>query len=70
MRYRRPLAGSAVGSLSVVSLYLPSGSSSPERQAVKFDFMSRLTEPLRAMQASGRQYILCGDWNIAHQKID
>ncbi|MBS1225785.1 MAG: exodeoxyribonuclease Xth [Proteobacteria bacterium] len=58
------------GSLSVVSLYLPSGSSSPERQAVKFDFMSRLTEPLRAMQASGRQYILCGDWNIAHQKID
>jgi exodeoxyribonuclease-3 len=58
------------GNLSVVSLYLPSGSSSPERQAVKFDFMSRLTEPLRAMQASGRQHILCGDWNIAHQKID
>lgn len=58
------------GTLSVVSLYLPSGASSPDRQAVKFDFMARLGEPLRAMQASGRHYILCGDWNIAHQKID
>lgn len=58
------------GNLSVVSLYLPSGSSSPERQAVKFDFMARLAEPLRAMRASGRDYILCGDWNIAHKEID
>jgi exodeoxyribonuclease-3 len=58
------------GHLSVASVYLPSGSSSPERQTVKFDFMARLAEPLRAMQASGRNYILCGDWNIAHQKID
>jgi exonuclease III len=31
--------------------------------------MARLAEPLRAMQASGRDYILCGDWNIAHQKL-
>ena len=54
----------------MVSLYLPSGSSSPERQVVKFDFMARLAEPLRAMQTSGRHFILCGDWNIAHQKID
>ncbi len=58
------------GNLSVVSLYLPSGSSSPERQAVKFDFLARLTEPLRAMRASGRDYLLCGDWNIAHKEID
>ncbi|MDG4552042.1 MAG: exodeoxyribonuclease III [Candidatus Contendobacter sp.] len=58
------------GQISVVSLYLPSGSSSPERQTVKFDFMARLAEPLRAMRASGRDFILCGDWNIAHRKID
>lgn len=58
------------GSLSVVSLYLPSGSAKPERQLVKFDFMARLAEPLRAMHASGRDVILCGDWNIAHQEID
>lgn len=58
------------GNLSVVSLYLPSGSSSPERQAVKFDFMERLTAPLQALLTSGRDYILCGDWNIAHKEID
>ena len=58
------------GHLSVASVYLPSGSSSPERQTVKFDFMARLAEPLRSMQASGRDYLLCGDWNIAHKEID
>lgn len=59
-----------VGSLSVVSLYLPSGSSGPERQAVKFDFMARLTAFLQSCRESGRDYILCGDWNIAHKPID
>lgn len=58
------------GRLSVVSLYLPSGSASPERQAVKFDFLQRLIEPLRTLRASGRDVILCGDWNIAHKEID
>lgn len=58
------------GNLSVVSSYLPSGSSSPERQAVKFDFLARLIEPLQVMRASGREVILCGDWNIAHKEID
>ena len=58
------------GSLSVISLYLPSGSSSPERQAVKFDFMGRFLPVLEKLQQSQRNYILCGDWNIAHKAID
>jgi exodeoxyribonuclease-3 len=58
------------GPLSVVSLYLPSGSSSEERQAVKFDFMSRFLPYLRECAKSGRSYIFCGDWNIAHKPID
>ncbi len=58
------------GKLSVVSLYLPSGSSSPERQAVKFDFMERFLPFLQSCAASGRDYIFCGDWNIAHRPID
>ncbi len=56
--------------LSVISLYLPSGSSGDERQAVKFDFLERFTETLRALKNSGREIILCGDYNIAHQPID
>ena len=57
-------------SLSVISLYLPSGSSSPERQAVKFDFMARFMPVLKKLHRSKRDYIICGDWNIAHKPID
>ncbi len=58
------------GKLSVVSLYLPSGSSGPERQAAKFAFMDRFKETLAAMRRKKREYIICGDWNIAHKNID
>ncbi len=58
------------GSLSVVSLYLPSGSSSEERQAVKFSFLDRFFPYLEQCAASGRHYVFCGDWNIAHKAID
>lgn len=58
------------GKLSVVSLYLQSGTSSEERQAVKFKAMEYLMPKLREMARDGREYIICGDWNIAHQKID
>jgi exodeoxyribonuclease-3 len=58
------------GRLSVVSLYLPSGSSSEARQQVKFDIMRRLTPRLRDMLADGRDWIICGDINIAHKNID
>jgi exodeoxyribonuclease-3 len=88
---------------SVVSLYLPSGSSGEERQAVKFSFMdaflphlrnmmasstasdggasrllpqtagfaSNVSQPhLKELRASGREVVICGDWNIAHKEID
>ena len=58
------------GKLSVISLYLPSGSSSEERQAIKFDFLGRFTPVLKKMRRQKREYIICGDWNIAHKKID
>ncbi|OGT64195.1 MAG: exodeoxyribonuclease III [Gammaproteobacteria bacterium RIFCSPHIGHO2_12_FULL_45_9] len=59
-----------LGGLSVVSLYLPSGTSGEHRQAVKFDFLDRYAERLAALAESQRQYIICGDWNIAHRPID
>jgi len=58
------------GQLSVVSVYLPSGSSSPERQQAKFRFMAEFERHLDRIRRQGRQYLLCGDWNIAHQQID
>jgi len=58
------------GKLSIVSLYLPSGSSSAERQQAKFDFLDRFRPVLRAMRRKHRETIICGDWNIAHKEID
>ncbi|GHD64397.1 exodeoxyribonuclease III [Jeongeupia chitinilytica] len=58
------------GNLSVISLYLPSGSSSEERQQVKFDFMAKFWPHLAQLAASGRDVVVLGDWNIAHNEID
>jgi exodeoxyribonuclease-3 len=56
--------------VAVVSLYLPSGSSGPERQASKDRFLKKFMPHLRALRRRRRPYILCGDWNIAHREID
>ena len=58
------------GDLSVISVYLPSGSSGPHRQASKFRCLDVFLPHLKSLAATGRRYILCGDWNIAHREID
>ncbi len=58
------------GKLSVVSLYLPSGSAGPERQASKDRFLEFFLPKMREWISNGRDYVLCGDWNIAHTKLD
>jgi exodeoxyribonuclease-3 len=57
------------GTHAVISVYLPSGTSGEERQAVKFDFLKRYAKHLSQLDKK-REYIICGDWNIAHQNID
>jgi exodeoxyribonuclease-3 len=56
--------------LSVASIYLPSGTSGDGRQLVKYEFLERFYEHLLALKNSGRELILCGDYNIAHKNID
>lgn len=58
------------GDLSIISLYCPSGSSGPDRQAAKFRFMDVFLDHLMVLKKTGRHIILAGDWNIAHQPID
>lgn len=58
------------GPFSIVSLYLPSGTSGEHRQAVKFDFLNRYAEHLKKIINQQHDYIICGDWNIAHRNID
>jgi exodeoxyribonuclease-3 len=56
--------------LSVISLYLPSGSSSDEALEKKYRFMDRFLEHLRALRRKRSEYIICADWNICHKEID
>lgn len=56
--------------LSVVSIYMPSGSSGDHRQTVKYNFMDKYLEVLKKQRRQRREFIICGDWNIVHKEID
>lgn len=56
--------------LSVASLYVPSGTTGPARQAVKELFLDRFIANLAQMKNEGHPFIVCGDYNIAHLDID
>ncbi|MFN0112110.1 MAG: exodeoxyribonuclease III [Blastocatellia bacterium] len=58
------------GKLSVVSTYIPSGTSSPERLAIKLKFMDEFLLHCQHLRKSKRQFVFCGDFNVAHQQID
>ena len=56
--------------LSVISLYAPSGSSGDHRQESKQRFMHSFMLHLQSLRRKRREFIICGDWNIAHNNID
>ncbi len=55
---------------TVVSVYLPSGSSGDARQARKEAFMDHFARFSEQLLAEGRPVVLCGDLNIAHTELD
>ncbi|TBR12986.1 MAG: exodeoxyribonuclease III [Lysobacter sp.] len=58
------------GNLSVVSLYVPSGTTGDARQGFKISVMDWFAPILREWRDSGRQYVVCGDWNIVRSRRD
>ncbi|HYW58630.1 MAG TPA: exodeoxyribonuclease III [Polaromonas sp.] len=68
LRFDRP-ARKHAPKLSIISCYFPSGSSGEERQAAKFRFLAEFY-PYLAKLKETRDFVLCGDVNIAHQEID
>ncbi|MDQ0787516.1 exodeoxyribonuclease-3 [Streptomyces sp. B3I7] len=60
--------------VTVASLYLPSGEVGTERQDEKVRFMDEFLVHLKELRvraaAEGREVVVCGDWNIAHQEAD
>lgn len=55
--------------VSIISAYFPSGTSGDERQNAKWRFLDYIYLHLMTLKKD-REYILCGDVNIAHQNID
>ena len=64
------LTGVHLDGLDVWSLYMPSGSSGPERQAWKLAYMDHIFPWMQGILASGRPTLICGDINIAHTPMD
>jgi len=58
------------GKLSVISLYMPSGTSGEERQKYKYWMMDLFYPHLMKLKKQKRDVIVCGDWNIAHTEAD
>ena len=56
--------------LSVISLYMPSGSSSDEVLKKKLRFMALFMDHLKSLRRKRREFIICADWNICHKEID
>jgi len=56
--------------LSVINVYAPSGTTGAVRQAAKYRFMALFVDYLDVVLLEGREVLVCGDINIAHQQID
>ena len=59
-----------LGGISVVSLYLPSGSSGDIRQEAKYRCLGSFGEHLKKLCRRRAEYVVCGDWNIVHKEGD
>ena len=56
--------------LSVMSVYMPSGSSGDERQAFKMEWLSDFDGYIQTLKAQLPNLIISGDYNICHRAID
>ena len=57
------------GDLSVMSMYLPSGTNS-DRLEFKFNYMDEIQDYLTTLRKNFPNLIVCGDYNICHEEID
>jgi exodeoxyribonuclease-3 len=56
--------------LSIISLYVPSGTSGEAGLEKKLRFMDEFFEHLKSLRRKRREFVICADWNTCHQPID
>ena len=54
----------------VFSVYFPNGQQGPERLAYKLEFYNEFFNYCQALRETGKELIICGDYNTAHTEID
>ena len=54
----------------LLNVYFPNGKSSAERLRYKLDFYEAFLDLLEGISEKGRNIVICGDVNTAHQEID
>lgn len=59
-----------IGAISIMSVYMPSGSSGEERQAFKMVWLADFQKYVDTLKKKRPQLIICGDYNICHKPID
>lgn len=58
------------GDLSIISVYIPSGSSGDIRQEIKMEFLADFQKFIDNLKAERPNLIVSGDYNICHKPID
>jgi len=58
------------GNVSVVSMYMPSGTSGDIRQDYKYQMMDTVLPHFQKKRRGKKSMVICGDWNIAHTEAD
>jgi exodeoxyribonuclease-3 len=58
------------GDVSVISVYMPSGTTGEIRQDFKYRFLDFFQSYIDKLKTERAKLVICGDWNICHKPID
>ncbi|MDU1903964.1 MAG: exodeoxyribonuclease III [Dysgonomonas sp.] len=58
------------GDLTVINVYIPSGTTGDIRQTFKMEFLEDFTQFIMKLRQERKEILICGDYNICHKPID